>query len=177
MTAMPLTPAATAALKAELSVRHGRFSLNKSLIVNVLVNFLAGRGEGINDLAFDVDRDDEDAWEAEWRQIATSAGVNDPLDRDRLVYWLRARSRPANSAREATGTSNVAITALVKAHDKVSPRDQTVADQHKMQLDYIHKAHVQADITAAKSPSLGTHYTWRKLHAKPNRRDISGLLV
>ena len=37
-----------AALRAELGVRHGRHSLSTSLIVDVLVTFLAARGEGLN---------------------------------------------------------------------------------------------------------------------------------
>ena len=78
----PLGPAAEAALRSELELRHGRFSLSRTLIVNVLVTFLAARGEGVNDLPFDVDRDDEQTWEDEWRRVAISAGIADELDQD-----------------------------------------------------------------------------------------------
>eukprot|EP00966_Prymnesium_polylepis_P123890 2865040-Prymnesium_polylepis.1 len=60
----PLDAAGKAALVAEFKVRHGRHLLNVGLIVGVLSDYFAGRGESVADLPWDVDLDDEQAWEA-----------------------------------------------------------------------------------------------------------------
>ena len=132
MSAAPaLSSAAEAALRAEFSQRWGRFVLSKTLVVNVLVTFLAARGEGINDLPFLIDRDDEESWEDEWRQIAASAGIADDLDQQRLIMWLRAKNRPAVAASGATGASHVALTALEKVGVTIT-NDQAAAMQAAM---------------------------------------------
>ena len=102
--AAPLSAAATAALRAEFSVRQGRFSLSTSLIVDKLVTYLAARGEGINDLPFDIDRDDEEAWEKEWRQLATSAAVADALDIDHRPF--RRCVRVSSTTRPEGGSTS-----------------------------------------------------------------------
>ena len=142
----PLGGAAEAALRAELSIRHGRFNLSRPLIVDRLVAFLAGRGEGVNDLPFDLDNDDEETWEDEWRRVAISAGIADELDQDRFIFWLRARSRPIISSRESTGLSHVAITSLEKAGVTIS-NDQAAAMQ---------AAVVAAETGAARAQSTCT---------------------
>ena len=157
----PLASAAEAALRAELSVRHGRHSLSQSLIVNVLVTFLAARGEGINDLPFDVDRDDESTWEREWRQLATSAGVADNLDIDRLIFWLRARSRPIASSRDSSGISNVALTTLEKAGVTIT-NDQAAAMQ---------AAVIMAEAGAAQAQSTSTLCVFLLYFGRPGSID------
>ena len=71
----PLGDAAKAALRAELQGRHGRHVLHRERIVDALVTYCGGRGESVADLPFDVDNDDEQAWEKEWRTLASSASI------------------------------------------------------------------------------------------------------
>eukprot|EP00966_Prymnesium_polylepis_P303053 7000669-Prymnesium_polylepis.1 len=69
----PLSAAGKAALVPELWARHGRHVLSQTLLVTVLADLFAGRGEAVTDLPWDVDRDDEEASEIEWTTAATSA--------------------------------------------------------------------------------------------------------
>eukprot|EP00966_Prymnesium_polylepis_P002322 53506-Prymnesium_polylepis.1 len=108
----PLEAAAVAAIKAELSKRHGRHHL-PSAVVDKLVQFFTSRGESLADLALDVDDDDVDAWEKLWGVVEEDAGVDTASDRLRVVQYLHARSKPASgTTRDATGVANVAIMAL-----------------------------------------------------------------
>ena len=108
----PLDAAATAAVKAKLSKRHGRHHLPANVVAK-LVQFFTGRGESLVDLPLDVDDDDVDAWEKLWGVIAEDAGVDVSSDRLRVVQYLHVRSKPASGAtRDATGVANVAIMAL-----------------------------------------------------------------
>ena len=61
-----LSSAASAALLAEFSKRHGRHILPKDLIVQKIVDFFVARGESLAELPLEVDLEDEASWEAEW---------------------------------------------------------------------------------------------------------------
>ena len=87
MAPTPLGPAAKAAHVAFWAATHGR-ALNKPLVQDLLVEYFAGRGEALVDLPTAVDVDDMVAWRSEWDTIATSAGIADKVDRDRVILWL-----------------------------------------------------------------------------------------
>ena len=85
MAPTPLGTAASAALLAEFSKRHGRHVLPKDLVVQKIVDFFVARGESLTELPLEVDLDDEPSWEAEWLQVAEDASISLLSDRLKLV--------------------------------------------------------------------------------------------
>ena len=66
----PLDAGSERALQGELAIRHGR---HKCPCQPEILAYLAGRGTGITDLPWAVDKDDESSWEDEWRALLASA--------------------------------------------------------------------------------------------------------
>ena len=93
----PLSTTAVAALDAALALKHGRFQLRLENR-RMLREFWAGRGEGLTDLPWDVDKDDEATWEGQWRSIASDAGIDSASDVFTIIAWLRARCAPDKKA-------------------------------------------------------------------------------
>ena len=106
----PLDAGSERALQGELAIRHGR---HKCPCQPEILAYLAGRGTGITDLPWAVDKDDETSWEDEWRALLASAKpASDALDRKQLILWLRSRGAPLSGAAVGSGLALVALDAL-----------------------------------------------------------------
>ena len=88
--------------------RFGRFSAHKELVAELLVEYFTRRGESVDDLPIDVDRDNVEAWTQEWRDKASDAGITGKSDIEAVVNMLKERSRLlAPGARHADAASRI----------------------------------------------------------------------
>jgi hypothetical protein len=110
-TMAPLGDVAKAAHAALWQQRHGGRTLAKELVQDKLNGYFAGRGEAVVDLPIDVDVDDVEGWRVEWRAIAASAGIDDEVDRERLIKFLEKRSAGPVGIK-ATGVAAKALETL-----------------------------------------------------------------
>ena len=73
------------AASAFWAASYGGRTLSLEHIQKKLVEYFAGRGEALQELATDVDVDHVESWRAEWDAIAKSAGIDDPADSLRVL--------------------------------------------------------------------------------------------
>ena len=118
--------AARAALQAAFAKQYGHYKLHPTLVQAKLVDYFDGRGESVVDVRFDVDRDDQPAWEQGWLERAEDAGVDGNADRKDLVRWLLARSAPITAGSAASGATALALTTL-EAHGTIVAPDAAAA--------------------------------------------------
>ena len=92
----PLSDVARAAHVGLWSQTFDRYTLLPA-VREKLHDFFVARGEAVSSLPLAVDEHDVDAWQQEWRDYLTDAGITTKSDATRLINWLRARG--ARSAR------------------------------------------------------------------------------
>ena len=74
------------AVKGELALKHGRHHCPWQAEI---LAYVSGRGVGVTELPWAVDKDDEAAWESEWLALLASAKADsDALNRKQLILWL-----------------------------------------------------------------------------------------
>ena len=115
---MPVTAlgdVAKAALAAKLAEVHGPWTVHVTAR-EAFVVYAAARGEGVQELPWDIDTANEKAWEARWTSRLRAAGIMDEADETDFIGWLRAANSPATgAAAQAAGPARAALRALEAA--------------------------------------------------------------
>ena len=99
----PLSDTAKTALVARLRMARSGKRLSEDNLVQPLANHLAGRGESVADLPWDVEYDvkeSDEGWREEWLALLEEAKIESKLDCVRFIRWLQM---PLTSGEKKTG--------------------------------------------------------------------------
>lgn len=106
------SPAQLAAHRAVWSGVHGNKRLPKALVQDKLVAYFGSRGETVTELELVPDKDNLDAWRAEWDATLIDAEVSSAADRLKTIGWLESKGGLRGSVSAVTGSTNLARMAL-----------------------------------------------------------------
>ena len=108
----PLSDTAKTALVARLRMARSGKRISEEKLVQPLANHLAGRGESVADLPWDVEYDvkeSDEGWREEWLALLEEAKIESKLDCVRFIRWLQM---PLTSGEKKTGAGGLAQVAL-----------------------------------------------------------------
>ena len=113
------SPAQLAAHRAVWSGVHGNKRLPKALVQEKLVTYFGSRGETVTELELVPDKDNLEAWRAEWDATLKDAEITSAADRLKTIGWLESKGGLRGSVAAVTGSTNPLARMALEAFESV----------------------------------------------------------
>ena len=114
------SPAQLAAHRAVWSGVHGNKRLPKALVQDKLVAYFGSRGETVTELELVPDKDNLDAWRAEWDATLLDAEITSAADRLKTIGWLESKGGLRGSVSDQHPTQDRSLSCVARMRGTVA---------------------------------------------------------